>query len=134
MRAPKLTQMVSMAGRSRFRVIEAGAYAGQLFRVGDIVECRRQASVGETIVLVAKGAGRPRFGKVTLDGLLGDGGEPCSPGRWQAIGAVVRVTPNYGDSNGHLRQAPPFRVMRATRNRRRDDTRYDTPQLRLFAA
>ena len=134
MRAPKLTQMVSMAGRSRFRVIEAGAYAGQSFCVGDVVECRRHASVGETIVLVAKGAGRPRFGKVTLDGLLGDGGEPCSPGRWQAIGAVVRVTPNYGDSKRHLRQAPPFRVMRSAQTRGRVDAQGDTPQLRLFAA
>lgn len=134
MRAPKLTQIVSMGGRSRFRVMEAGTFAGRSFRAGDVVECRRHVSVGETIVLVAKGAGRPRFGKVTLDGLLGDGGEPCSSGRWQAIGAVVRVIPNCGDSSRHLRQAPPFRVMRRARRRASADTPGDTPQLRLFAA
>lgn len=134
MRAPKLTQMVSMGGMSRFRVMEAGIYAGQSFRVGDVVECRRHVSVGETIVLVAKGAGRPRFGKMTLEGLLGDGGEPCSPGRWQAIGAVVRVIPNCGDSTRHLRQTPPFRVMRRSLSRGSVDARNDTLQLRLFAA
>jgi hypothetical protein len=134
MRAPKLTQIVGLDSMARFRVMEAGEYAGKFFRVGEVVECRKNASVGETIVLVAKGAGRPRLGRVTLDGLLGDGDEPCSPGRWYAIGAVIRVIPHRGDSSRHFCQALPARFMkrRGVVPVRREVQ--DTPQLRLFAA
>jgi len=134
MRAPKLTQIVALDGMARFRIMEAGEYAGRFFQVGEVVECRQSASVGETIVLVAKGAGRPRLGRVTLEGLLGDGGEPCSPGRWYAIGAVIRVIPHRGDSNRHFCQASPVRFMKRQGGGPVRRESQDTPQLRLFAA
>ena len=99
MRAPVLATLESaprgLKGRSfdskvrLFRVVESGAFGGQRWSAGQVLVCRGTPRTGDAVVLVARGHGRPRMGRVQGTRFIGDAGEPCHPARWGAAGRVV---------------------------------------------
>jgi len=76
------------------RVQGAGRFGGHQYQVGDAIFVGGPVRVGATVVLTARGYGRPRLGSVDWYGLRGDAGEACSAARWQAAGVVLGVVPN----------------------------------------
>lgn len=72
-----------------FLVTAEGSYGGWWFGAGDLIVCRGEARPGDVTVLVARGQGRPRLGKVDGSKFRGDAGELCLPARWRAAGRVV---------------------------------------------
>lgn len=86
---PGLPELPVAPDMSWFVVARAGQFGDAAWHEGEVLVCRGKARPGDTIVLVAKGHGRPRLGR--LDGLrfFGDHGEPCHPGRWASAGPIV---------------------------------------------
>ena len=76
---------------SAFQVSEPGVFRGRHYGVGELVLCGGSPSPGSTVVLAARGLGRPRLGAVLGGQLLGDRGEACSEARWQVCGRVLAV-------------------------------------------
>lgn len=76
-------------GFELFVVTATGEYDGQTWRAGEVLLCRGGARPGETVVLVARGVGRPRLGTPHGTRFTGDAGEPCHPARWRSAGKVV---------------------------------------------
>ncbi|MEO0602282.1 MAG: hypothetical protein AAF211_12645, partial [Myxococcota bacterium] len=62
---------------------------GTSWQRGEVLVCRGDARPGDTVVLVARGHGRPRLGRVEGLRFVGDSGEPCHPARWVSAGPVV---------------------------------------------
>ena len=57
---------------------------------GDVLLTAGTASVGEMVVLVPWGHGRPMLGRVTTTGFVAEPGSvPCSPRRWRIAGRLV---------------------------------------------
>ena len=57
---------------------------------GDVLLTAGTASVGEMVVLVPWGHGRPMLGRVTSTGFVAEPGSvPCSPRRWRIAGRLV---------------------------------------------
>lgn len=85
----ELPELPFHPGLSWFVVAEAGRFGDANWRRGEVLLCRGEARPGDTVVLVARGHGRPRLGR--LDGLrfVGDQGEPCHPARWSSAGPIV---------------------------------------------
>lgn len=79
----------------RFRVVREGMFGGHFYNLGDIVVCRGKARPGDATVLVARGNGRPRMGRLIGTRLVGDAGEPCHPVRWMSAGRVEPVGPAW---------------------------------------
>jgi len=77
--------------RRLFVVTRSGVFRGRRYLVGELLVCQVDVAVGSTVVIEAKGRGRPRLGTAVEEGFLGEGGEPCSPSRWGAAGRVVAV-------------------------------------------
>jgi len=77
------------AGVPAFVVVHEGGFAGLDLGAGDVLVCRGEAVHGELTVLVPRGHGRPRLGRVRGTVLEGDAGEPCSSLRWAPAGRVV---------------------------------------------
>jgi hypothetical protein len=86
---PFLVQLSGTPDRSRFQVVRAGRIGDTAFAAGDVIVCGAEPLDGQLTVLVARGAGRPRFGRVRGIRLLGEVGEPCDPGRWRAAGRIL---------------------------------------------
>ncbi|MCA9569952.1 MAG: hypothetical protein KC656_19035 [Myxococcales bacterium] len=78
-------------GTRVFDVRRDGAFAERVFRTGERLLVDGAGSVGDPVVLVARGPGRPRLGFVARDGLVGDRGEPCLASRWEVAGRVIGV-------------------------------------------
>jgi hypothetical protein len=76
-------------GVELFLVTAEGTYEGQKYAVGELIVCRGEARNGDTTVLVPKGHGRPRLGRIVGTRYLGDAQEPCHPARWAPAGRVV---------------------------------------------
>jgi hypothetical protein len=76
-------------GVELFLVTAEGTYEGQKYAVGELIVCRGEARNGDTTVLVPKGHGRPRLGRIAGTRFLGDAQEPCHPARWAPAGRVV---------------------------------------------
>jgi hypothetical protein len=97
MQSPRITPETAAPGtvdlHRRFVVTEDGFVAGKALFVGDAVVVGGRADIGDWVVLGARGLGRPRFGRVTVDGLIGDAGEVCSEARWEVLGKVMAVVP-----------------------------------------
>lgn len=99
MKAPLLAPLVdrrevgAIAGEGTvcFRVLQEGRFGGHVFEVGDLVLCAGAPRHEDAVVLVARGHGRPRLGRVVGPHLLGDAGERCHEARWRAAGRVVGV-------------------------------------------
>jgi hypothetical protein len=148
--------------RVQFVVVRSGEFNGRRWCVGEGLVC---VAPGEeearAVVLVARGPGRPRLGTLDGEAMRGDAGEPCSPERWQAAGAVevlpaeaevvracmaagqlagLRAMP--GMARGRRGEAAPSRPMASDRVARWGDRparprlaqgRPSSPQLSLFA-
>lgn len=57
---------------------------------GDVLLTAGTAAVGEMVVLVPWGHGRPMLGRVTSTGFVAEPGSvPCSPRRWRIAGRLV---------------------------------------------
>jgi hypothetical protein len=56
---------------------------------GEVLVCRGQAADGDAVVLVPRGPGRPRVGRVQGTRLIGDAGEQCHHSRWRVAGRLV---------------------------------------------
>lgn len=79
-------------GHVQFVVVRSGEFNGRTWRVGEGLACVAPvADEARAVVLVARGPGRPRLGTLEGESMRGDAGEPCSPERWQAAGAVEVV-------------------------------------------
>lgn len=76
-------------GVELFLVTAEGSYNGQRFAAGELIVCRGDARNGDTTVLVPKGHGRPRLGRIDGARLRGDAEELCHPARWGSAGRVV---------------------------------------------
>lgn len=106
----ELPELPTHPGLSWFVVAEAGRFGNASWQRGEVLLCRGEARPGDTVVLVAKGHGRPRLGR--LDGLrfVGDHGEPCHPVRWASagpiVGAVRRQTQGWVVELDRLRVTP----------------------------
>lgn len=74
-----------------FEVLRGGSFNGHVFRSGDQVLVHGVPEDGDEVVLVTTGRGRPRFGSLERQRLLGDQGEPCSMDRWAAAGRLLAV-------------------------------------------
>ena len=97
---PKAT-VLCMSGEPRhyFVVVAGGEHGGRRLRKGDVVVVGGAARMGDVVVLLASGMGRPRMGRVGATGLLGDAGEPCSAARWSAAGRLLEVARKPPQSN-----------------------------------
>ena len=109
-----------------FVVVSSGEFDGQRYRVGDVLICRGEAVDGEAMVLMARGHGRPRMGRVLGDALFGEVGEPCSAARWRAAGRIVTVLQGDTSSLSVVRSASQVVAMPIERRVRR-------AQLSLFS-
>lgn len=103
MAAPVLTTLSQLAPASRaglpalsdgasvehFAVLRDGACPAGSWAAGEVLVCRGEPRDGDTVVLVARGHGRPRIGQVIRGQLIGDAGERCHPERWRVAGRVV---------------------------------------------
>ena len=81
---------------SVFQVLEGSApvaspWGGEMaIATGDVLLTAGTASVGEMVVLVPWGHGRPMLGRVTTTGFVAEPGSvPCSPRRWRIAGRLV---------------------------------------------
>jgi hypothetical protein len=74
-----------------FIVERPGHFCGRYWALGDVVVCDGTGAVGDVVVLVTSGQGRPRLGGVMAHELRGDLGEPCHPSRWLIAGRVRGV-------------------------------------------
>ena len=74
-----------------FVVVSGGEFAGQRWDAGDVLVLGEGPVVGEAVVLVARGYGRPRLGSVEGRSLRGDAGEACSADRWRVAGRIETV-------------------------------------------
>ena len=74
-----------------FRVVRSGVFGARRFTAGEIAWVESGATDGDSVVLVALGFGRPRFGRVLGRRLLGATGEPCLASRWEVAGQVCGV-------------------------------------------
>ena len=108
MRAPRLERLndvVAAAGLTwqqvpagfreagAFAVTAAGEFGGRWFEAGTVLRADGACGEGEPIVLVPVDPARPRFGTSDRGMLFGDRGEPCSPVRWRAVGALGASAP-----------------------------------------
>ncbi len=153
----QILEQVDSAVTCAFEVIEAGVFRGRHYGVGELILCGGSPTPGSTVVLVARGLGRPRLGAVLGGRLLGDRGETCSEARWQVCGRVLAVlrptsTPAHSaaalaakeqapawvvvstpSESETLELAPVTRPRRSVRpSRRRPSTRLRRRQLSLF--
>lgn len=85
--------VLSMSGgpRHHFVVTQPGEINGSMVREGDVLVVGGRARLGDAVVLLARGVGRPRVGSMAHDGLRGDAGEPCSAARWVPAGRLLEV-------------------------------------------
>jgi len=86
---PELPELPVAPGVSWFLVSEAGRFGERCWQRGEVLVCRGEARPGDTVVLVARGHGRPRIGRVDGRRFVGDQGEPCHPVRWASAGPIV---------------------------------------------
>ncbi len=86
---PVLAQLSGTSERRRFQVVRAGRIGDLSFAEGDVIVCGDEPLDGQLTVLVARGPGRPRFGRVKGIRLLGEVGEPCDAARWRPAGRIV---------------------------------------------
>jgi len=89
MPTPLLAQLSGTSDRSRFQVLRAGRIGEVAFSAGDVIVCGGEPLDGDLTVLVARGPGRPRFGRVRGIRLLGEVGEPCDAARWRPAGRIL---------------------------------------------
>lgn len=109
----------STEGESRFLVVRSGWFGGHRWVAGQVLVCRGEPRMGDSVVLVSRRGRevRPRLGRVEGTRFLGEAGERCHPGRWRAAGAVVATyrfegsVPSGVDSGG--RGASPVIELRA---------------------
>lgn len=87
--APSASRAGASAPVEHFVVVRDGAWAGGSWSAGEVVVCRGEARDGDVVVLVARGHGRPRLGRVVGGELFGDAGERCHPARWRVAGRCV---------------------------------------------
>lgn len=80
---------VPREGVELFLVTAEGAYNGQRYSTGELIVCRGDARNGDITVLVPKGHGRPRLGRIDGARLRGDAEELCHPARFSSAGRVV---------------------------------------------
>ncbi len=79
-----------------FSVARDGEFGGRSFRSGELVIVSGTPEQGDSVVLVARGPGRPMLGRVDGLRLLGDHGEPCLLSRWSVAGRLVGVVRSVG--------------------------------------
>lgn len=98
MSAPQLTastRLFNLPGHTAnvrsYEVRHTGRIGEQMFSHGEHLLLDGAANDGDLVVLAAKGPGRPRLGRVSGTGLVGDRGEPCSHSRWVVAGRVIGV-------------------------------------------
>lgn len=75
----------------RFEVVQAGEFLGRSYRCGEVLVVGGRPRMGEPLVLLARGMGRPRMGSLSASGLRGPVGELCSRQRWSSAGRVLSV-------------------------------------------
>ncbi len=76
---------------SAYGVVRSGVFRGRHYEVGDVLLCGGSPAWGSTVILAARGLGRPRLGAIQGGRVLGDRGEACSATRWVAVGRVLAV-------------------------------------------
>ncbi|MFT5454075.1 MAG: hypothetical protein ACI9K2_000551 [Myxococcota bacterium] len=91
MPAPILKWLGEGQGGTRFKVLSEGAVNRRWYAAGDIIVCVSGAMPGDDVVLVARGIGRPRIGRLESTGMIGSSGERCHPARWSCAGRVAAV-------------------------------------------
>ena len=74
-----------------FRVVREGMCFGRWFAAGDVVVCAEDVRDGDEVMLVARGQGSPRPGRLAGGLLFGASGELCHPSRWRVSGRIVAV-------------------------------------------
>lgn len=122
-----------------FRVHRPGRHQGCWFDRGDLVACAPVQAVScSQVVLAPIGRGEIRLGRVVGRSLFGAFDEPCSPRRWQAIGAVVLVLRSSGcgsspDLSSH-RPSGPHLLPRAQATPNCAGASVQGGQLPLFAS
>jgi len=89
MTTPFLAQLSGTSERCHFQVLRAGKIGELTFSAGDVIVCGGEPLDGQLTVLVARGPGRPRFGRVKGIRLLGEVGEPCDAARWRPAGRIL---------------------------------------------
>lgn len=89
MPTPRL-EFVPDSNRRLVRVCRAGLFAGRVFEYGAVYRVGlRSVQEGEPAVLVPRGLGSPRLGRIRRGRLLGTADEPCSPSWWVVLGPLV---------------------------------------------
>lgn len=130
MAAPRLTSLEEIARRPELVgasiplllppgaracvVSEPGSFLGRDYRRGDVLVFGEREDLAAPVLLAPRGRGAMRLGLVTPSALLGDRGEPCSPERFEVIGALVRVLrarPERVCSAGEVVGGAPRRVL-----------------------
>jgi len=92
-----------------FVVLSDGVFMDRWWTRGDVLVCEEGVRPGRAVVLITTGYGWPRLGTATAGGgMLGDAGEPCSPHRWSAVGAISAVLRR---AEGEVRQDTAAHVL-----------------------
>lgn len=119
-----------------FEVRQRGCMGEQVFNTGEHLLLDGAPCDGDLVVLTARGPGRPRLGRVSGSGLVGDRGEPCSHTRWAVAGRVVGVARPLagGWSVQHFDSPTVFGIQPVRRVVREPAPKVALGQLSLFAA
>ena len=121
MSTPILKWLGQTASGARFRVVREGEVDGRWYGAGSVLLCAGDARTGDAVVLVTRGIGRPRLGRMEGTALIGSSGERCHPARWSCAGRIVAIEPPQA-SPAPVELLPPAPPAQAS------------PQLSLFAA
>jgi hypothetical protein len=73
-----------------FLVVSEGTFEGTFYPCGAVL-VTGLGDADDSVILVARGYGRPRFGTIRDGRLFGDADEPCSAARWMSVGPVAAV-------------------------------------------
>ena len=84
-------------GVQHFVVTRGGRCSQGRWSAGELLVCLGGAVEGDRVVLVPRGRGAPRIGRIQNNKILGDAGEPCHPGRWQVAGRLVGTWQQLGE-------------------------------------